>query len=699
MEKDKTEAIIRCPAPQSVKGVRSFMGMVNFYRTFIQNFSKIAVPITRLTRKNVPFVWNEDCQKSFEMLKEIISKDIIMLHPSMIEPFLLFTDASDAAIGSVLVQKDNKGVNRPLEFYSRKLLDAELNYSVYDKELLAIVESFKNWRHFLIHSNHVVEVYSDHNNLRYFRSSQLMKPRHARWAEFLSQFSFRISHIAGKENVVADYLSRSHGEMNNSKQEFVLLDDKNWTDKSPCLTNRLAVAAVDADVHPDHDWPEDVAQYLDSEDNSWPCSTHTFETYKNDIKNFSVIGDKLYFSDQKWKRLYLPQNQRLLACQRCHDELGHLGYDSTIDLLKRRYYWPTLVNDYKNYIKECSKCQLARGSMSKPNSLQPIPPVGLPFERWGIDFLQNLPPTKLGNRHIITCIDYSTRWVVASAVAEMTADSVIQFLYSKIFMQFGVPFEIISDRGAAFLSESVSQFLHSYSVRHLPSSSYHPQTNGMVESMHRMFNHSITTSVNQNVDRWDEFVDKTVFALRVRTHSVTKYSPYKLVYGLEPRLFSDMDPPVQVRAPWTEDERRTLNLERTAEGLEELGEFRAAAYKRSLSQAQRMKGIDTQNTGFKFEINDWVKKKNFRKTKFQNSWTGPFIVVEHGYPFTYWLIGPDGIRLDSLVNESHLKPWISHAKSDTEDFDGIENDNSSVIETASVDSAREEENRDNSLAD
>jgi hypothetical protein len=221
----------------------------------------------------------------------------------------------------------------------------------------------------------------------------------------------------------------------------------------------------------------------------------------------------------------------------------------------------------------------------------------------------------------------------------------------------------------------------------------------MVESMHRMFNHSITTSVNQNVDRWDEFVDKTVFALRVRTHSVTKYSPYKLVYGLEPRLFSDMDPPVQVRAPWTEDERRTLNLERTAEGLEELGEFRAAAYKRSLSQAQRMKGIDTQNTGFKFEINDWVKKKNFRKTKFQNSWTGPFIVVEHGYPFTYWLIGPDGIRLDSLVNESHLKPWISHAKSDTEDFDGIENDNSSVIETASVDSAREEENRDNSLAD
>lgn len=192
------------------------------------------------------------------------------------------------------------------------------------------------------------------------------------------------------------------------------------------------------------------------------------------------------------------------------------------------------------------------------NPVQPIPPVGHPFERWGIDFLQNLPLTKLGNRHVITCIDYCTRWVVAKATSTMSADQVVQFLYSSIFMQYRIRFEIVSDLGSPFLSGSVSQFLN---VKHLPSTSFHPQTNGMVKSMHRMLNHSITT--------------KSVFALHVRTHSVTKKSPYKLLFGLEPRLFTDNSPPIQVRAPWTSDEGKHMNFERTAQELDEYGQSKS----------------------------------------------------------------------------------------------------------------------------
>jgi hypothetical protein len=208
MEKDKLKALLDCAPPKDVKGVRSFVGLANYYRKFIPEFSKILVPLTQLTKKKQLFIWNDSCQEAFERIKNCIAQDVTLIHPEPKERFFIFSDASDYALGSVLTQKDLEGHFRPIEFLSRKLLPAEINYSVFDKELLAVIESLKTWRHFLIHSPHVVEVFSDHNNLRYFKTTQNLKPRHARWSEFINQFNLVIAHIDGKDNVVADFLSR-----------------------------------------------------------------------------------------------------------------------------------------------------------------------------------------------------------------------------------------------------------------------------------------------------------------------------------------------------------------------------------------------------------------------------------------------------------------------------------------------------------
>jgi transposase InsO family protein len=488
----------------------------------------------------------------------------------------------------------------------------------------------------------------------------LLKPRHARWMEFLSQFQFKIVHIAGASNVVADFLSRSF-EFQSQKIQDIFLN----SNQDGSLTVNINVTEAE-----DHDWPEDVAAYLDSEDNRWPCTLHSWDDYKDEIQKFKVIGDKLYYVEDQWSRLFLPSAQRKDALVRVHDHLAHLGFSSVIDLLKRRYYWPTMNNDLKEYIASCSKCQLARGAMPPALPLTPIPPVAHPFERWGIDFLQNLPTTRLGNANVITCIDYATRWVVAEPVKDMSAETVVKFLYKRIFMEYGVPFEIVSDRGQMFLSEMVQQFLSSYAVKHLPSSSYHPQTNGMVESMHRMINHAVRTSIDKDRTRWDEEFDKIIYSLRVRTHSVTQFSPYMLVFGIQPRLLDDNNqPPIQVRAPWDDEEVANINFERTVTELENLGQARAAAYKRSLAQAARMKGNNDDSNGFnfKFQINDWVKRRNFNSLKFQNVWSGPYYVVEHGYPGTYRLMKPDGTMIPNLVNESHLKAWISRDSDDERD--------------------------------
>ncbi|KAH9264425.1 hypothetical protein BASA83_012125 [Batrachochytrium salamandrivorans] len=136
----------------------------------------------------------------------------------------------------------------------------------------------------------------------------------------------------------------------------------------------------------------------------------------------------------------------------------------------------------------------------------PVPPVALPFERWGIDFYGPMVETKSGNKYLITCIDYATRWIIAKPVKDMTEGTVAKFLY-ELMMTYGAPFEIISDRGKSFLAEGIDLFERQNAIRHMATTPYHPQTNGMVER-HAMLGHGLTTMVSGRRDRWDEYLPK-----------------------------------------------------------------------------------------------------------------------------------------------------------------------------------------------
>jgi transposase InsO family protein len=288
-------------------------------------------------------------------------------------------------------------------------------------------------------------------------------------------------------------------------------------------------------------------------------------------------------------------------------------------------------------------------------SPKPIPQVALPFECWGIDFIQNFQTKKSKNRHIITVIDYATRWIVA--VPEMSAEVVVKFLYEEILMNYGAPFEILTDRGKAFLSEALSTFEQLRGIRHFASTPYHPQTNRMMERMHAMIGHAITTLSNATPERWDEYLAQTVFAIRVRTHAVTKKSPFNLLYGVEPRLPGDSNPPPEAMIPLDEFERQELNQEITIRELETLGQDRAASYLRSVSQADKISKRFNDKIGqleHFFDVGDMVKLNHHSKNKFEFSWKGPYHIVGLGHPGTYFLMKPDGQCLDSTVNQRDL---------------------------------------------
>ncbi|KAH9274713.1 hypothetical protein BASA83_002912 [Batrachochytrium salamandrivorans] len=240
---------------------------------------------------------------------------------------------------------------------------------------------------------------------------------------------------------------------------------------------------------------------------------------------------------------YCPSWDRKSVYTRFHRGLGHLKFDSIIDLVTRRYWWPTMKQDIKKYISECPECQLDQSASGRhaPTPIRPIPSVALPFERWGMDFVQDLPRTKSGNQHIITAIDYATRWVVAKAVPNRDSVTVASFLY-ELMMNYGSPFELFTDRGSSFISEGIREYEKLQRIRHHATTPYHPQTNGMVERMHATMGHAITTLTQGRPDRWDEYLQQTVLALRVRKHAVTKQSPFYLLYGVHPRLPGDDGP-------------------------------------------------------------------------------------------------------------------------------------------------------------
>jgi len=207
MDPQKIRTVIEWKKSATIRDVQCFLGFANFYRIFIQNYSKIAAPLTRLTCKN-KLEWNAEADQAFETLKKAFTTAPILTHPDFQKPFFLETDASDFALGAVLSQPDKDGHLHPVAFHSRKFTATEINYEIHDKELLAIVDSFQEWRHFLEGAQHLVTVHTDHKNLEYFMSAKVLNRRQARWSISLSRFNFVITYRPGSKQIQSDALSR-----------------------------------------------------------------------------------------------------------------------------------------------------------------------------------------------------------------------------------------------------------------------------------------------------------------------------------------------------------------------------------------------------------------------------------------------------------------------------------------------------------
>ena len=224
MDPNKVKVVTTWPTPTTKRELQQFLGFVNFYRRFVKGFAKIAKPLTKLTGKNEWF-WTELQQEAFEELKREITSEQTLIIPKPRRPFRMETDASDFAVAVILSQEDDEGRWRPVAFMSKALNDAERNYEIYDKEMLAVMQGFYEWAHYLKGNDAVTEVLTDHQNLTYFRKPQNLNRRQAQWIMDLQEYNFTIKHQPGKTNTKADLLSRraDYPKGENDNKDIILL--------------------------------------------------------------------------------------------------------------------------------------------------------------------------------------------------------------------------------------------------------------------------------------------------------------------------------------------------------------------------------------------------------------------------------------------------------------------------------------------
>ncbi|GJV13750.1 reverse transcriptase domain-containing protein [Tanacetum coccineum] len=249
VDRAKVDVITKLPPSTTVKGIRNFLGHAGFYRRFIQDFSKIARPMTHLLEKDTPFIFSDECLASFKILKKRLTEAPILVSPDWDLPFELMCDASDYAVGAVLGQRKDKYF-RPIHYASKTLSDAQTNYTVTEKELLVVVYAFEKFRSYLVLSKTIV--YTDHSALKYLFNKQHAKLRLIRWVLLLQEFSIEIRNKKGAENLAADHLSRLENSYQGDRVGMEIND--NFSHES------LSMISLNPDNKPP--WFADIANYL-----------------------------------------------------------------------------------------------------------------------------------------------------------------------------------------------------------------------------------------------------------------------------------------------------------------------------------------------------------------------------------------------------------------------------------------------------
>ena len=710
---EKTAVIDNFPRPKTVKHVRRFTGMTNYYRKFIPNYAKIVAPLILLLHKNTKFQWNDDCEQAFVTLKKHLVSDPILRYPDHNKHFYLTTDASKHGLSFILGQKDDKNRHYVCFYGARSLRPAEKNYSATDLEALAVVTGVDRYHTYLI--DKPFTILTDHKALKHMLESKFQgaNGKLARWAHALMSYKYKVEYLEGASNTSADCLSRlpdnmpalsslsvadlhslSTTETSNSKHvsgnmQYHLSWNKD-TLSVPFVNAGLHIPSVASlsDINPsgsedptaDHPSVEIDLKHLPTAQQECPEIGDIYR-YKalgklpsDSNKNqrvvaerdcYAVVEDILYhfprqtkLSPSPAKQIVIPTQFRQTLLEQFHDSImagGHLGADRTYNAIKQFYYWPHLYADTYRYVKGCLACQTSkRAYHTHPPPLKSLPVVEV-FDRLHIDYLGPLTKTPDGYSHILVVVDSSSKWVEAFPTRTQTAKETADILYREILTRYGAPRVIVSDRGKAFMSQLVKGLCELFSVKLAHTSPYKPSTNSAVERTNSSLLSSLRAYCNEDHSNWPDVLPGILMAYRATPSTQsTGYSPFFLMFGRE------MQRPIDVNLKPKDNLSREANT--TLQGfLDNLQTCRDIAKENQAKQLEISKSrFDKKAREPVFKLGDMVLYKNNKKIigkspKLSPTWLGLYKIIEEGPNFTYKLENNTTKKTTSFINARHLQ--------------------------------------------
>ncbi len=552
----------KIPSPKNLKQLQKFLGFFNWFRDFVPRISEILIPITSKLKKEQSFTWTQNDEKIKNHLISIIKAQVELKHPDLNSPFELHTDASNMGISAILTQQ-----KKLIGLYSKKLNNAEINYSTVEKELLAVVCGLKHFKN-IVWGNQI-SIFTDSKNITFQNAPSNL--RVVRWKLGISEFDYIFKHVEGSKNNGPDFLSRNFTENLEAIQ---------------CKSNQHTFKryrAIKDILNLNHIANEQAKEFEKIPPNeSWKLSKETFE-------NIEIFLDKE-------KRLYIPKSLCDQLISLTHSYLAHPGINRAYKTLHKYIFIPKLKDKIKVFTSKCHECQInkthggekasSQGSLHQVNFNDVVATdiVG-PYDTR--EFRDG------GEKYfIISFIDMHSRTIKLSPVKHITSKEIVDGI-KKWIENFGYPKCILSDQGKQYTSDLVMEFCKRNKIKKIFSTSYNPTGNSIAERINKV----ITTSLKCLKQlKFIKAVAKIENAQNMSYHSSIGCSPYEYI-----NKFSMFDPL-----------KRSLTI-------------LPCTINKNVAQSKRKLNCEIVPH---YKIGDKVAFKNLVSGKLDSNWVGPGSVLE-----------------------------------------------------------------------
>jgi transposase InsO family protein len=631
IDPERTQGIADFPRPRDAKGVSRFLGMIGFYRKFIPHVAEMSVPLNILRKKGAKFTWGEEQESAFLALKEAVMSPPVLKVPDFSKPFILQTDASSKALGAV-IQQEVDGVRQPVAFASRTLTPQERKASsIYELECLAVVFAVDKFRRYLEHAEFLLE--TDNQALSWLLAHPRQLGKIGRWVVKLSALKFKVQHIRGTQNVVADALSRMFSHEQDSNQATGI--DCNM------ILSEFPLAFTELQKHQRND-PElsDVINRLINGEEQHPY------LLKNGV--LCCVPQR----GNKGPKVVLPSILIPMVFSYFHQSPvgGHLGILKTISKIRQEYIWKGMDRDIANRVRACHLCSLSKPAQNTKLGLLASEVAERPMEKLFMDYVGPFPRSKTGNTILLVVVDAFTKFVWLLPLRSATARLTVEALNSNLFQHFGQPVCIVTDNGSQFTSRLFKQMCFGQGIQHITTSPYYPKPSH-AERFNRNLRSALISFHAEKQENWDHNLRWLQIAFNSALHEGHRSVPYELMFGFKPNnplsnlwKLADLLPSssVDVKTVWLAAKKNLIKSQervrrRYNEGRKE-NPFKVGQLVYCLAHPVSSK------------IDKRVAKLCYR-------WTGPHRISRFLSPVTAMLVDPRTGEKFRKAHISHLKPF------------------------------------------